>query len=563
MKESSVEALKIPKHLSRFIVEQEYDSYTTENHAVWRFILRRLVSFLKDHAHPCYYDGLKKTGISLERIPRISEIDQAIQEFGWRAVPVSGFIPPAAFMELQAHGVLPIASDMRSAQHLDYTPAPDIVHEAAGHAPILVDPDFALYLKNYAQVARKAILDSTDLRQYELIRIISDLKELPEANPEEISKLENQLSELNETVVNPSEAALLSRMNWWTAEYGLIGSLENPKIYGAGLLSSIGEAKSCLSSKVKKIRLTKDCIEYKYDITEPQPQLFIASDFMHLSDVLADLSTELAFKVGGTKGCLRAKNAKTVNTIEFESGFQCSGILTSFQSQSENPFFLEFKGPIQFCKDYKQFLKTDKSAQVLFGKVEFRFSGKWHDFFEFDFSKTPELNSFELRIEDIFKKTFYGQIKTLQADQRKKIWFIETPAEETLLFVIKSIRIKSVFGGAADREAFGPTDEFDIKKVNKSEPTERQIRLNAFLLAIQMTKDLGPKAEKLIRVLCNRYFVEFADHWLPAAELYQLTFIDNGLRAFSKKLEEHLKSLPYKSESIKSEILLDISEGNH
>lgn len=126
----------LPFHLKKYIVEQDYDKYTSRDHAVWRYILRQLKNFLGTHAHESYLAGLEKTGIEIEQIPRIENISAHLEKFGWRALPVSGFIPPAAFMELQSLNILPIASDMRSLDHLLYTPAPDIVHEAAGHAPI-------------------------------------------------------------------------------------------------------------------------------------------------------------------------------------------------------------------------------------------------------------------------------------------------------------------------------------------------------------------------------------------------------------------------------------------
>src|SRR6185503_19941502 len=119
--------------------------------------------------HASYLSGLKKTGLDVERIPRIDTIDEHLEKFGWGAVPVSGFIPPAAFMEFQAIGVLPIASDMRALDHLLYTPAPDIVHEAAGHAPILADPDYASYVLQYGDVARHAIVSKEDMAQYAAI----------------------------------------------------------------------------------------------------------------------------------------------------------------------------------------------------------------------------------------------------------------------------------------------------------------------------------------------------------------------------------------------------------
>ncbi|MCJ8277955.1 MAG: phenylalanine 4-monooxygenase, partial [Bdellovibrionales bacterium] len=157
---------------------------------------------------------------------------------------------------------------------------------AAGHAPILVDPAFADYLKTYASVAKNALVSAEDLAQYEAIRELSDIKEIPDSTEEEILAAEKKLADINASMSFVSEAALLGRMNWWTAEYGLIGSLENPKIYGAGLLSSYGESKECLKDHVEKIPLTVDCINYTYDITEPQPQLFVARRFEDLKMAL-------------------------------------------------------------------------------------------------------------------------------------------------------------------------------------------------------------------------------------------------------------------------------------
>ncbi len=100
--------------------------------------------------------------------------------------------------------------------------------------------------------------------------------------------------------------ALLSRLHWWTVEYGLIGTLENPKIYGAGLLSSIGESVSCLEPHVKKIPYSIEAAQTAFDITTKQPQLFVCRDFQHLSDVLEEFASKMAFTVGGLEGINKA-----------------------------------------------------------------------------------------------------------------------------------------------------------------------------------------------------------------------------------------------------------------
>ena len=119
---------RLPAHLKEFIVEQHYDEYTAQNHAVWRYVMRKNIVYLKGVAHPSYLDGLKKTGISIDEIPRLEDMNKILAEIGWAAVTVDGFIPPNAFMEFQAYNTLVIAADIRTIEHIAYTPAPDIIH---------------------------------------------------------------------------------------------------------------------------------------------------------------------------------------------------------------------------------------------------------------------------------------------------------------------------------------------------------------------------------------------------------------------------------------------------
>ena len=156
MKNKAVAAL--PKHLLQFAVDQRYDEYTPVDHAVWRFIMRQNTFFLREYAHKLYFQGLLDTGISFDRIPRIEEMNEILGKIGWGGVAVDGFIPPAAFMEFQAYRVLVIACDMRQINHIEYTPAPDIVHDPAGHAPIIVDQEYATDLRALARSARRQCL---------------------------------------------------------------------------------------------------------------------------------------------------------------------------------------------------------------------------------------------------------------------------------------------------------------------------------------------------------------------------------------------------------------------
>src|SRR6202162_4708913 len=347
-----------PKHLLQFAVDQRYDDYTSVDHAVWRFIMRQNVFFLKEYAHKVYFQGLLDTGISFERIPRIQEMNDILAKIEWGAVAVDGFIPPAAFMEFQAYKVLVIACDMRQIHHVEYTPAPDIVHEAAGHAPIIVDREYSNYLQRFGEVGAKAMSSKKDFEVYQAIRHLSILKEQPNSDANEVAEATREVERRFANLGEPSEMALLSRLHWWTVEYGLIGTMENPKIYGAGLLSSIGESVSCLEAGVKKIPYSIEATSQPFDITTKQPQLFVCRDFTHLREVLEEFASKMAYQVGGLAGINKAIECNNVATCQYSSGLQVTGVFDEVIVDQKNnasptpvrlalrtPIYLHAKGP--------------------------------------------------------------------------------------------------------------------------------------------------------------------------------------------------------------------------
>jgi phenylalanine-4-hydroxylase len=313
---------RVPHNLRRHVVEQDYTQYTEIDQAVWRFVLLQTYQRLAQTAHPAYRSGLEKTGISVERIPRIAEMSACLERFGWSAVCVDGFIPPRAFQEFQAAGILPIAADMRTKDHLVYTPAPDIIHEAAGHAPILPDTRYAEYLRAIGEVAKKAFSSPEDARVYAAIFDLSEVKETRGISREAVAQAEARLARALAQVSYTSEASRLSRLYWWTAEYGLVGSPHDYKLYGAGLLSSLWESHSCHESSVLKLPLTAACVNQTYDITRTQPQLFVARDFEQLFSVLAEVDASLAYRQGGDRALTAALLSDEVATLHFrEQGF--------------------------------------------------------------------------------------------------------------------------------------------------------------------------------------------------------------------------------------------------
>lgn len=523
----------LPNHLKKYIVEQKYETYTPVDQACWRYILRQLKSFLSVHAHASYLEGLEKTGIEIEKIPRISEISNKLSKFGWRALPVSGFIPPAAFMELQSLGVLPIASAMRTLDHLTYTPAPDIVHEAAGHAPILIQPEFAQYLREYAKVARKAIVSKEDLALYSAIRELSDIKENPQSTKADIEKAQEHLDEASRNISHISEAAELGRMNWWTAEYGLIGDLKNPKIFGAGLLSSVGESRHCLSEDVKKIPLSIDCIKTSYDITEPQPQLFVTPDFHKLSQILDEMAEQMAFRKGGLAGAQKAIQAETINTFELETGVQISGqcVEALTGGDSKTIIYLRFQGPTQICYQDQELPGHGKTYHSSgFGTAVGRLkSTSWQSVLE-KMNQHVQLEFQSGILLDGFLKGHLeknGQLLILSFEKcsvKYKDQVLFDPPWGTYDLAIGE-SVVSVFGGPADRENYGETDDFKASKVPERNPSPSEVSLFQNYQKVREVREKqiqGPALELALSDLTAKHKSQFPNDWLLLLESYEL-----------------------------------------
>lgn len=557
---------RLPSHLKKYVVEQNYDRYTAEDQAVWRYILRQLRDFLTTHAHECYLDGLSKTGIHVDEIPRIEVMDRLLSDFGWGAVPVSGFIPPAAFMEFQSLGILPIASDMRSVDHLSYTPAPDIVHEAAGHAPILINDGFAEYLRKYAGVARYAIISKEDLAQYHAIRRLSDVKENPNSSPEEIRSAERDLEKVNKSMTYVSEAGYLSRMNWWTAEYGLIGDLKNPRIYGAGLLSSVGEAKECLTEKVKKVPLDLQCIDVSYDITEPQPQLFVTPDFKTLHDVLEQLAERMSYRRGGAHGLKQALLAKSVNTVQLNSGLQVSGELVHFDLNEQNEaIFVKFQGPCQLSVEEHELAGhgTKRHAHGFsspLGTIKGIRKGL-SEFSKDDLSKVGIRPGESVRLEYESGIFLEGVVQDFHFGRRHLQLMTFSKCEirrgNELLYnpewgefdLAVGEHVTSVFGGPADRGQFGATEDFNAERVPAKSTSKETLDRFRFYQEIRDCRKL--LNEESWTRLKEDYLKRSDAPWLQGIELLE---IGVSLKQNIHELEHHLRSLEKKNPAIANSI---------
>jgi len=464
----------LPLHLRPFVAVQDLQSqYTPRDHAVWRFLMTALTRGLADTAHPVYLEGLARTGIALDHIPSIDEMNSCLAKLGWRAVVVDGFIPPAIFMEFQALKVLVIALEMRSVEHLLYTPAPDILHESAGHAPFLIDVDYAEFLQRFGEIGMQAIASQHDHELYEAIRALSILKEDPRTALKDIAEAEARLADLANSEEHPSEAALLTRLHWWTVEYGLVGELDDYRLFGAGLLSSLGESQSCLDdASVRKIPLTVDAVETPYDITSTQPQLFVTRSCKHMSQILEEFAATMAARGGGSQGLRKAIDSAVVCTAQYDSGVQVSGVVSDMLCDAVgNVTYLQTLGPTQLAWRGKELYgHSVASHKEGFGSPV----GLLKDFSSCLSQYTvDELKAHRIVVGESVHLEFLSGISVrgrledvLRQEQRNLILSFSDCTVTTLngrtLFqpewgrydMAVGGRIASVFGGVADRERF-------------------------------------------------------------------------------------------------------------
>lgn len=556
---------RLPPHLKQFIKPQHYDDYTPINQAVWRYVMRKNVDYLGKVAHESYINGLKQTGISIESIPNMYGMNRILKEIGWAAVAVDGFIPPNAFMEFQAYKVLVIASDIRQLEHIEYTPAPDIIHEGAGHAPIIANPEYAEYLRRFGEIGCKAISSAHDYEMYEAIRLLSILKEAEDVAPEEVESAANRVDELQNKKETPSEMALIRNLHWWTVEYGLIGTMENPKIYGAGLLSSIGESAWCMTDKVKKLPYTLEAAYQDFDITKPQPQLYVTPDFAHLSEVLEEFAGKMALRTGGLEGIKKLIDSKAIGTIELNTGLQVSGVFTNVIEYQNKPIYIQTTGKTALAYREKELVGHGTDLHTSgFG------------------SAIGKLKGINLAIEDMSPKdlkayniyegetttlefeggiTVKGEIITGIRNLRGKIILISfknctVSYENQVLFnpewgtydMAVGSEIVSAFSGPADYNSFDLINHVPSSQTIKAISNEEKIELERMYLAVRKHRENEETTDlnNILETLKNK----FQNDWLLTLEILEIATKESN-KQLEKESYAHLEKVKNSRPEIK------------
>ena len=181
-----------------FAVDQDWRSYSADDHRVWSTLYERQSALLAPRACDALLKGLGALDLNSGGIPEFAAINPRLESLtGWRVVAVPGLIPDAAFFDLLARRRFPAARFIRDPEVLDYLSEPDIFHDVFGHVPMLTDPVFADYMQAYGEGGLRAL----------------------------------GLDHLHH----------LARLYWYTVEFGLMRTPSGLRIYGAGVASSATE----------------------------------------------------------------------------------------------------------------------------------------------------------------------------------------------------------------------------------------------------------------------------------------------------------------------------------
>ncbi|HEU4763065.1 MAG TPA: phenylalanine 4-monooxygenase [Gemmatimonadales bacterium] len=246
-------------------IHQPYEQYTEENHEAWRRLYGRMVERWRQYANPRFLQGLDTLCLDPARVPRLEDVNRFMAPLtGFRAKPVSGYVPAFLFFDCLRRREFPTTITIRDLATLDYLPEPDIFHDIAGHVPMHTDRAFADALVRFGDCAHTAA---------EIVAGIADERE-------KVRRL-------------TSIYKALARFFWFTVEFGLMRGARagEVKVYGSGLLSSYGEIAHCVESReVQRFPIQLEWVINQYfEIDHYQPLLFVVDSFEHLFDLVGEL----------------------------------------------------------------------------------------------------------------------------------------------------------------------------------------------------------------------------------------------------------------------------------
>lgn len=246
-------------------IHQPYELYSEANQDTWRRLYAAIRHKWEKYANPKFMEGVENLMLSPDAIPRLDDVNKFLEPMtAFKAMPVSGYVPAYLFFDCIRRRNFPTTITIRDGEKLDYLPEPDIFHDIAGHVPMHTDTRFADVLVRFGEIARHAAIRAQNL----------------ECDSEE-----------DRIHIVESNIRAMARFFWFTVEFGLMRSKNGLKVYGSGLLSSIGEIEHCIESpEVQRYPIQLEWVINQYfEIHHYQELLFIVDSFDHLFDLVDQL----------------------------------------------------------------------------------------------------------------------------------------------------------------------------------------------------------------------------------------------------------------------------------
>jgi phenylalanine-4-hydroxylase len=334
--------------------------------------------------------------------------------------------------------------------------------------------------------------------------------------------------------------------------------LDNPKIYGAGLLSSIGESSSCMRPEVKKIPYTIDAINYAYDITKPQPQLFVTPTFENLLDVLHEFESGMAMTTGGASGLKKAIASEQICTIVLDNQLQVSGLVTSFIEDDEfGVCWVSTTGPSALCRNDKALYDfvTDQfpnGCKILIGKIKDT---------RVEMSQLTTSALSDLGIVAGATCTFVltngvtvdGFLDRLVFNEQllEQMYFSEVEIKHPngsvlhhrglgYFKLLVGSGIPSVFSGAADKMLFDDGLHLSGKKTERAVYTPQDLQYHSLFAQIRAIREVKESIDHLA-VIWGELNKNFSDDWLAAMEIAEMSAADQKLIDLYNEVRSYLE----------------------
>ena len=214
-----------------YVVPQNWESFTSEDHRVWDLLFMRQVKLLGSRVVSAFFDGIDLLKLAHPGVPDVEGLNAILEpRTGWRTVAVPGLVPDDIFFAMLSERVFPVGNFIRTRVQLDYLEAPDCFHDMFGHIPMLAHHD-------YAEMTR-------------------------------------HIGELGSAAIAAGEGHRTARLYWHSVEFGLAKEAGELKILGAGLASSFGEAHFSLENEqVERLPFSAGRAvntPYKHDAFQPR-----------------------------------------------------------------------------------------------------------------------------------------------------------------------------------------------------------------------------------------------------------------------------------------------------